>query len=169
MSFSIPKNVPNFRDPYRNLEDKAWAAVRGGAGYQELPMYKDKPQFASSRRRKSFWKRKRLWLLTAVTIWFLWVRGWLPGSQKTTTSASRWSWQGLSGAGAVNWDHRREQVVEAFQLTWDSYERYGWGTYQSCDSRSITNSLQAMTSTIRFRRQEKIWLLKALVGLLSMR
>lgn len=142
MSFSIPKNVPNFKDPYRNLEDKAWAAVRGGASYfdnQELPMYKDKPQFASSRRRKPFWKRKRIVLLTVVTVCFLWLRGWLPGSRKTGTKPSGWSW--LSGAGGVNWDHRREQVVEAFQVTWDSYERYGWGTYQSRGGTFTSNDL----------------------------
>ncbi|CEJ85751.1 Putative Glycosyl hydrolase family 47 [[Torrubiella] hemipterigena] len=135
MSFSMPKNIPNFKDPYRNLEDKAWNAVRTGKvgnlfDSEGLPMYKDKPYaYEPSRRYRPIWRRKRTWICTFFTFILCWMMGWLPWQHKLSAhTTSAWTWLGMSGEKEiVDWDHRREQVVEAFQLSWDSYERHGWG------------------------------------------
>ncbi|KND89430.1 Mannosyl-oligosaccharide 1,2-alpha-mannosidase [Tolypocladium ophioglossoides CBS 100239] len=145
MSFSIPNNVPNFGAPHRDLEDRAWAAVarRGGGGIinevqgrvagffdqEELPMYKDKPYaYAPSMRRRTWWRRKRILgtiALGILTLLYL-MRFIGPGQRRKSTSA--WSWIGLSQEkGSSNWDERRQHVVEAFELSWDAYERYAWG------------------------------------------
>lgn len=89
MSFTVPKNVPSFSDPQRQLEDRLWAASsssssrqrsfaaggssssRGGVlgGVQELlspraaaalPMYKDKPYgYYPAAGRRGMYRRKR--------------------------------------------------------------------------------------------------------------
>lgn len=148
MSFAIPKNVPNFQDPHRALEDRAWAAVprKGGArgmfsGMQdqindffdedELPMYKDKPYGRASRRRKWYRSKKGIATIAFSLFFVLYLLGWLPWQhkQETRSVGSAWSWLGISKEkDLVDWNHRREQVVEAFELSWDAYERYGWGT-----------------------------------------
>ncbi|KAI9171502.1 alpha-1,2-Mannosidase [Paramyrothecium foliicola] len=147
MSFSIPKHVPNFADPHRTNEDRAWAglshreAPRGGGlmeGVQDrvnglfekksLPMYKDKPyNFVPSSRRRPLWKKKRGFLsaLLAVVILF-YLLGFFSGTKPDNQKSTGWSWRAASNANA-DWNKRRESVVEAFQLTWDSYERHGWG------------------------------------------
>ncbi|GAO15526.1 hypothetical protein UVI_02020640 [Ustilaginoidea virens] len=148
MSFNIPKNVPNFAAPHRNLEDRAWEALSrnrasaGGGGilsgvqnkvssYFEddaLPMYKDKP-YGYSRRR--WWRKKRLLgtiALAALTL--LYLTGFLggPGEKRLPSSASTWAWLGMSKADkTTDWDKRRNSVVEAFELSWDTYARYAWG------------------------------------------
>src|SRR3954449_6405768 len=90
MSFSIPKNVPSFTDPKREMENHAWGAsgmtarshTNGGviSGMQDrmgnffekntdLPMYKDKPySYVSSRRRPSTWRRKRTLGIGAIFV-----------------------------------------------------------------------------------------------------
>ncbi|GAB0136637.1 hypothetical protein EsDP_00004932 [Epichloe bromicola] len=144
MSFNIPMNVPNFAAPHRNLEDKAWASVArnkvaagggtlGGkiSGYFEddqLPMYKDKPYGYSKRR---WWRRKRLIsALTLGLLTFLYLTGFIGGrdSRRPSTSKSTWTWLGMSKASSMaDWDQRRKSVVEAFELSWDTYTRYAWG------------------------------------------
>lgn len=146
MSFNIPKNVPNFAAPHRNLEDKAWASVArnkvaagggtlGGkiSGYFEddqLPMYKDKPYGYSKRR---WWRKKRLIsALTLGLLTFLYLTGFIGGrdNRRPSTSKSTWTWLGMSKASSMaEWDERRKSVVEAFELSWDTYTRYAWGTY----------------------------------------
>ncbi|KJZ78387.1 hypothetical protein HIM_02425 [Hirsutella minnesotensis 3608] len=154
MSFSVPKNVPNFAAPHRDLEDRAWTAAsrpRGAAGagilndvqgrvaglfdQQRLPMYKDKPYaYAPSMRRRPWWRRKRLLSALALgLVALLYLTGFLSsgsGDDKRTSTktASVWSWMGLSqDRGQADWDERRRHVVEAFELSWDAYERYAWG------------------------------------------
>ncbi|GFP58020.1 mannosyl-oligosaccharide 1,2-alpha-mannosidase [Trichoderma asperellum] len=142
MSFSIPKNVPNFGDPTRALEDRAWAALsrRGGGGVlngsmfeksDSLPMYKDKPYgYAPSMRLRPWWRRKKvLGIITAAVVFFLYLTGFFSGHPKAKkTSASALSWLGLSqDKDQVDWDERRKHVVDAFEVSWDAYERYGWG------------------------------------------
>jgi len=41
-----------------------------------------------------------------------------------------WDWAREKDGKAKNkadWLKRRERVVEAFELSWDAYERYAWG------------------------------------------
>lgn len=138
MAFSIPRNVPDFGGAHRELEDSAWSALRGGKAIpglferdSSLPMYKDKPYgYAPSQRNRPLWRRKRAigpFLIVVGVLVYL-----LAFNRKTQTeitpSNSGWSWTGVSDSkNKAAWDERREKVVEAFQLSWDAYERYGWG------------------------------------------
>ncbi|KAG6003519.1 hypothetical protein E4U21_001919 [Claviceps maximensis] len=152
MSFNIPRNVPNFAAPHRSLEDKAWSGLSarskgapgGGRGIMgdvqskvsgyfededELPMYKDKP-YGSSRRR--WWRKKRVISALALgLLTFLYLTGVIGGRgdrRGSRSSTSTWTWLGMSQASSTSdWDERRNSVVEAFELSWDTYTRYAWG------------------------------------------
>jgi hypothetical protein len=156
-TFSVPKNIPSFTNPQRELENRAWAAsgmtarsaasqsnggMLGGmqdrvgdffdVGRNDLPMYKDKPySYAASRRHQPIWKKKRALgaggLFVLAILYFL---GFFGSNAKATKSAKdTWKWmQRPDKSGSkVDWLDRRERVVEAFTLSWDSYARYGWG------------------------------------------
>ena len=154
-SFSVPRNVPSFTNPQRELENRAWAPSgvtarsanvnsNGGVigGMQDrvgnffekntdLPMYKDKPySYASSRRQRSIWKQKRA---TGIAVCFvmavLYFLGWFGGDATATKKANdTWAWlQRPETSSNVDWLDRRERVKEAFILSWDAYDRYAWG------------------------------------------
>lgn len=140
MSFSIPKHVPDFGDPGRTLEDRAWAALsrRSGGGVLKgglfeadtLPMYKDKPYaYAPSRRLRPWWQRKKvLGIIGTAVVFLLYLMGFFSGHPEAKTSGSAFSWLGLSqDKDRVDWDERRKSVVDAFEVSWDAYERYAWG------------------------------------------
>ncbi|KAH0526505.1 hypothetical protein TsFJ059_009813 [Trichoderma semiorbis] len=140
MSFSMPKHVPDFGDPSRALEDRAWAALsrRGGPGVLKsslfesdtLPMYKDKPYaYAPSMRLRPWWRRKKvLGTLTAAVVFLLYIMGFFSGHPEAKSSGSAFSWLRMSqDRDHVDWDERRQSVVEAFEVSWDAYERYAWG------------------------------------------
>lgn len=154
MSFNMPKHVPNFAAPHRDLEDRAWASVsrRSGAsaggnflsgvqdkvsGYfdeESLPMYKDKPYgYSPSMRRRPWWRRKRI--ISTVVLSFLtisWLTGLIGGRSRKQTATSALGWLGMSKSyEPANWDERRQSVVEAFELSWDTYERNAWGMFLS--------------------------------------
>lgn len=137
MAFSIPRNIPNFDDASRQLEDSAWSALRGGKAMtglmgrdSSLPMYKDKPyNYAPSQRNRPLWRKKRLlgpFFTVAVVLVYLFGFG---GKTQTEINPSKsgWSWMSTSDKNTADWNERREKVVEAFQLSWDAYERYAWG------------------------------------------
>lgn len=155
MSFSIPRNVPNFNDPSRRWEDSAWAGSsrsRHPQGQQSaagavaekfggmfgdrknsLPMYKDKPfdsSYGMGSRRRGFWRKKRT-LVFAVVGFFLtayWM-GWLSSSETTGTKkkgGSSWS-SFLIKEEKVDWNERRDHVRDAFLLSWKAYEQHAWG------------------------------------------
>ncbi|EHK17459.1 glycoside hydrolase family 47 protein [Trichoderma virens Gv29-8] len=121
MSFSMPKHVPDFGDPSRALEDRAWAALsRRG----------DKPYaYAPSMRLRPWWRRKKvLGAITAAVVFLLYITGFFSGHPEAKTSGSAFSWLRLSqDRDHVDWDERRQSVVEAFEVSWDAYERYAWG------------------------------------------
>ncbi|KAF4635558.1 hypothetical protein G7Y89_g2538 [Cudoniella acicularis] len=133
-TFSIPKNVPSFTNPQRELENRVWGAsgvtARSAASHSnggvmsgvqdrvggffdknkgDLPMYKDKP-YAPSRRNRSVWRRKRtlgiFGTFVIAALYFL-------GPEKAGSK--------------IDWLDRRERVKEAFILSWDAYDRYAWG------------------------------------------
>jgi endoplasmic reticulum Man9GlcNAc2 1,2-alpha-mannosidase len=155
MSFSVPKNVPSFGNPNRNVEDHVWRAAgmtsrpsgRGAPGgilgdvqdrvggffdnKNTLPMYKDKPySYAASRRIRPLWQRKRS-ILSFVVIFvvILYYFGAFSSENPQRLPASKWGWLGSQDLGKdkADWSKRRERVVEAFELSWDAYERYAWG------------------------------------------
>ncbi|EKD15504.1 glycosyl hydrolase family 47 [Drepanopeziza brunnea f. sp. 'multigermtubi' MB_m1] len=156
MSFSIPKNVPPFTDPQRELENRVWGSSgvtartaghsNGGvmSGMQDrmgalfdktradLPMYKDKPySYAASRRLRPMWKQKRI--LGSFGLFILaifWLLGFFSSDDgESVKLKDRWNWlQKSEKAGAnVDWMERREHVKDAFILSWDAYDRYAWG------------------------------------------
>lgn len=152
MSFSVPRNLPNFNAAGRELEDRAWSSVSGSRSTKSkgimdevqgrvtglfdknaLPMYKDKPYlYAPSMRRRPWWRRKRILLSGALG--FLYLLHLLGVFSSGPTSANDeghkagWLWDSAGQEkGKHDWNKRRELVVEAFQLSWDAYERYAWG------------------------------------------
>lgn len=155
-TFSIPKNVPSFTDPQRNLENKAWAAsgmtARSSAANtsggvisdmqdrvgnlfgenRNLPMYKDKPySYAASRRPQPLYKRWRV-VLAAIAfvlfvLYFLGFFGSSDGAKDKSTDKWTWLQRPEKGQKSIDWLDRRERVKEAFTLSWDAYERYAWG------------------------------------------
>jgi len=156
-TFSIPRNVPSFTNPQREQENRVWgssgvtarsASHSNGvlSGVQDrvggffdksrgdLPMYKDKPYtYASSRRQRSVWRRKRTLGLGGVFLFaVLYFLGFFGShSENVEKARNQWSWsQKPEKAGSkVDWDERREQVKEAFTQSWDAYERYAWGMF----------------------------------------
>ncbi|SPO00892.1 related to alpha-mannosidase MNS1 [Cephalotrichum gorgonifer] len=104
-------------------------------GKATLPMYKDKPYtYAASRRMRPLWRRKRVvgflgGLLLLVVMYF-------NGAfqvDKRGGKQSVWSIKGFTDSlpdGRVDWNGRRQQVVAAFERSWDAYERHAWGKDQ---------------------------------------
>lgn len=152
MSFAVPRNVPTFNDPQRRYEDSVWGSSgrsryaengHGHSGVAEkiggifgdsrkgLPMYKDKPyNYGASIRRPRWFKRKRVMgsLLLLAFGCFYWL-GWLsPGDGQKPKSKAGSTWGIFSGQEKnVDWEERREQVKDAFKLSWEAYEQHGWG------------------------------------------
>ncbi|ROW01645.1 hypothetical protein VSDG_02275 [Cytospora chrysosperma] len=99
-----------------------------------LPMYKDKPYaYPLSQRNRPLYKRKScmaiaLFLVVLVAYWVgffgedaydrlpsLKTSGWLQADEAKAAK------------GKIDWLERRQRVVEAFELSWDAYDRYAWG------------------------------------------
>jgi hypothetical protein len=160
MSFTTPRNVPNFASTTRRHEDVYWSSsgrsrhtsssFNAGLSIspfpfrgrdRELPMYKDKPY---SRRRRSwrFW----LGLVLVLLICWLYVVPRLRGGhvEKSTKSASH-----------ATWTQRRQDVVVAMQKSWGGYEKYAWGMCST--SVSVNLQQQARTSTTRTLRPDGTW------------
>ncbi|KAK1835619.1 putative mannosyl-oligosaccharide-alpha-mannosidase [Podospora conica] len=154
-AFSIPKNVPSFSNPQRQLEDRLWPSSGvtankrkggGGAGTLQdrvgdfltpnraaLPMYKDKPYaYAPSGRARPLFRRKRVCgLLFLVVMGMVWWSGlFVEHHEKARSKLGQWGWVKTDvgkAKGGKDWLKRRERVVEAMQLSWGAYERYAWG------------------------------------------
>ena len=60
--------------------------------------------------------------------------------EKEGGRTSVWSLKSFTEAprGKVDWEKRRQHVVEAFEQSWDAYERYAWG---KCTVRSAESAL----------------------------
>ncbi|KAK8056699.1 Mannosyl-oligosaccharide 1-2-alpha-mannosidase [Apiospora rasikravindrae] len=134
MAFSIPKNVPSFSNPQRQLEDRVWGNGGRSSNFlnpdrNALPMYKDKPYaYPPSQRSRPLWRRKRVIGIFFLVVVFLYHFGGFSKHHDTFTSRPSWSWLKKTESGAnVNWMERREHVVDAFKVSWDSYHRYAWG------------------------------------------
>ncbi|KAJ9161957.1 alpha-1,2-Mannosidase [Coniochaeta hoffmannii] len=150
MSFNVPRNVPSFTAPQRELEDRLWPSSGvssrrgpslgskvGGLLHPErnasLPMYKDKPYgYPASQRARPLYRRKRsVGVLLLVVLGLMWFAGGLGGQRDRVQGRVRgWGWlkddKGRAKSKA-DWLRRRERVVEAFELSWDAYSRYAWG------------------------------------------
>lgn len=152
MAFNVPRHVPSFTAPQRELEDRLWpssgvSSRRGGGASlgskvggllhpernSALPMYKDKPYgYPASQRARPLYRRKRaVGFLFLVVVGFMWFLGGLGGHKERIEGRVRgWGWlkddKGRAKSTA-DWMRRRERVVEAFELSWDAYSRYAWG------------------------------------------
>ncbi|EGC42817.1 mannosyl-oligosaccharide 1,2-alpha-mannosidase [Histoplasma capsulatum var. duboisii H88] len=157
MSFKLPSNVPSFSSQ-REYEDGYWRATRTNVdnhGFSfasfmnpnsnsNLPMYKDKPHYASRQVRR---RRKITWVLAGLVflgiVWVL-VHMTAPGQvvrMKTTKHGGNlWKWMRAlekekggfegderDGKGVVDWAARREKVRDAFIISWDDYASHAWG------------------------------------------
>ena len=151
MSFSLPKNVPSFKNPQRELEDDYWGSSgisriqNGHTGNgisgkldafldkRQLPMYKDKPyNYSASRKNIGWYQRKRTFFATILGVLGLvyWL-GIFSSAGKVAplggSGAASWTWGSTPGSSKVDWDDRRQKVKEAFVLSWDGYEKHAWG------------------------------------------
>ncbi|OAL06628.1 seven-hairpin glycosidase [Phaeosphaeriaceae sp. SRC1lsM3a] len=143
MSFAVPRNVPNFENAQRRFEDNVWNKFTGNE--KGLPMYKDKPSgktygYGVQSSRRGFMRSRRgVAVIALVVLSVLYYFGWsstpadladATGS-KTADKGSSWGGIGSAGAGSkkgkVDWDKRREDVKSAFLLSWNAYEKHGWG------------------------------------------
>ncbi|RMZ90879.1 hypothetical protein DV736_g1893, partial [Chaetothyriales sp. CBS 134916] len=93
---------------------------------KELPMYKDKPNFPASRRRKMAKTQKLLLAATAIIL-CMWLTGFLPGRRSLTTPVSAPSRGRTPLPETELWKERQEAVKDAFITSWDGYEKYAWG------------------------------------------
>lgn len=158
MSFSVPRNVPSFTNPARNVDDHPWApagmaaraARDAGSGgllhgvhtrmeglfdaKPALPMYKDKPySYAASRRIRPAWRRKRVlgFLGGVVVLVMMWLNGVFE-PERNGARPSVWSFKSLTETyGRPDWEARRNHVVRAFEESWEAYEKYAWGELTS--------------------------------------
>lgn len=95
----------------------------------DLPMYKDKPHFPSSRRTKWWLQKRPLAALGLLVVGFLWWTGAFPSFWPRTTTAT---YHSSSGSKTYSkdprlWNERREAVRDVFKTTWSGYEKYAWG------------------------------------------
>jgi len=96
-------------------------------------MYKDKP-FAMpyDDEERPWWKRKKVLGIIALIFTLIYWFGSSSKAPKKRTVTTDWSFAGVSKHDKkVDWDHRRDRVVEAFELSWDAYSRHAWGTFGS--------------------------------------
>ncbi|KIX00372.1 uncharacterized protein Z518_10511 [Rhinocladiella mackenziei CBS 650.93] len=143
MTFQIPQNVPSFTSSQRTFEDTSWhqkhsnghAKGAPAAGItsrindifgedKDLPMYKDKPHFPSSRRRRPLQRKRVLGLIGSVSLLFLWWMRWLPWSSDRVYDPAEHQ---HSFFHDEDWSKQREAVKEVFKTSWGGYEKYAWG------------------------------------------
>jgi hypothetical protein len=146
--------------------------VNGMFDKKSLPMYKDKPyNFQPSSRRRPLWKRKRvLGPVAFATCFLLYLLGFFSSSNQDAPASSKWQWRaGKQEKGASDWNKRRESVVEAFQLSWDTYAKNGWGMFKlyhmAATRRLMFVYSQVSTSTTPLRRHLETWRQRASAGL----
>jgi hypothetical protein len=137
MSFAVPRNVPNFENAQRRFEDNVWNKFSGNE--KGLPMYKDKPSgktygYGVKGRRGFFRSSKGVGLVTLVVVGLLYWFGWssrpadlADGTTKTKEKGSSWGSGTGAKKGKVDWEKRKDDVRDAFLLSWKAYEKHGWG------------------------------------------
>lgn len=103
-------------------------------------MYKDKPHFAPRRTAPRKRWRPLLALLGLCTLaYFFYTQPNIPTWQRSGSydkGAELWNWMQTLGDESAekkysDWDARREKVREAFQVSWEGYEKEAWGKLQA--------------------------------------
>jgi len=107
----------------------------GGDRRDSLPMYKDKPYAYPGGRKRPWYRQKKTISLVLVSLaglswWFgiLSPLSYMSSEDGQTRPKSRGSWSFLGSKSNVDWDRRAERVKDAFQLSFNNYEKYAWGT-----------------------------------------
>jgi mannosyl-oligosaccharide alpha-1,2-mannosidase len=102
-------------------------------------MYKDKPYFQPRRTAPSRAGKRILYIFFGLfAIAFLYVFWGTWRSPRTIVSAGGteedlWKWvQNLDAEESktskkIDWEDRRRKVKDVFVVSWDNYEKYGWG------------------------------------------
>lgn len=90
----------------------------------DLPMYKDKPHFPSSRRRTGLVRKRLLALFAFVILLLIWWMGWLPWTSRPVYDPAEHQHAFFH---KEDWSEQREAVKEAFKTSWAGYEKYAWG------------------------------------------
>ena len=139
---SFEHNAPSY-EPSRTNQEEAYHRSKHFNGYttgglssklndiigneQEkgLPMYKDKPHYPQSRRRKMSKFQKGITLLSVI-IMLLWWTGYLPPSYLSQPGETKGK-SSTSIPDAQLWKERKEAVKDVFITSWDGYEKYAWG------------------------------------------
>ena len=158
MTFQPPRNIPStYTSAQQPYEETYWRPAHRGPGAgsngraesiggkindffsdgKDLPMYKDKPSYAVSRRR-GFFQRKRSYIITAVIVLGLlyWLRSGDESQVPTYGGGLKdkgkdlWNWVEKASPKkpkAADWESRRQSVKDAFLISWNGYEKYAWG------------------------------------------
>ena len=92
---------------------------------QHLPMYKDKPNFPTNRRKKFWHGTVPKFIIGCWLIVLWWYSGWYPLSSSEAPHRSHHS--GKVSSDPRVWKARAEDVKDVFRTTWAGYEKYAWG------------------------------------------
>lgn len=124
-------------------------------GDKALPLYKDKPYMGGRSRKGGALTGKRRVIGAALGgfIFVLWLFGFFSSSKAKGAGldgvsgsagledvagggGSIWKWivkseqRALGGpVSEAEWRERKDKVREAFAISWDGYEKYGWGGF----------------------------------------
>jgi endoplasmic reticulum Man9GlcNAc2 1,2-alpha-mannosidase len=158
---------------------------------RELPVYKDKPYFKPRRTgRDPVVLRVVYMVVAAFAITFLYVFWGSWGGPPAVsgpignTGENLWKWvQSFDDEDEqekkADWEDRRQKVKDVFTVSWDSYEKYGWGEcrFMICVRVAATDSsvfffffffFQVTTNTNRSPRRAGTWSKAAWAGPSSM-
>lgn len=95
-------------------------------------MYKDKPyaHLKSGRHLPWFRRKRTMGILLASLAGLSWWFGILSPLSYFSSSGDGTTKQGKSwfgGSSTVDWDYRAGKVREAFKMSFEDYEKHGWG------------------------------------------
>lgn len=142
MSFAVPRNVPSLETAQRRFEENVWSKVTGNE--KGLPMYKDKPSgksygYGVQTRKGLLRSRRGAGLIVVVIFGLLYWFGWRSSPADLSSTAGKAAdkvsiWTGLvsshgKGGSRVDWDKRKEDVKDAFLLSWRGYKEHKWGMF----------------------------------------
>ncbi|KAF3039983.1 mannosyl-oligosaccharide alpha-1,2-mannosidase [Didymella keratinophila] len=122
----------NIESAQRRFEENVWNKVTGNE--KGLPMYKDKPTgygYGGGRGKPAFVRSKKGAVTAALVVLGLLYWLFVPGANQTPAArlSTGTGWFGGSAATKKDtvWETRRQEVRDAFLLSWNAYEEHGWG------------------------------------------